>query len=124
MLIHELPNPFHIAFFALAPYFLYRYYFVSPRPTLWVWCAIFVATGWGLVNAGFLWHQYWLREYVSSFNETPPEDLLQALTAGDGGRLVGNAIFGWVYALCYFLVLAVPAWGLNARFKWRVARDA
>jgi hypothetical protein len=106
MPIHELPNPFNLAFVLLPIWMLYRYYLVNHKPPIKVWFLVFTFFGWLCINAGFWWHQYWLAIYIDSFNGNPPETHVAELTGGDGARLIFTFLLGWVYAAAYFGIIA------------------
>ena len=98
-----LYNPFEILFFLLPPVFVLLRYFKRTRISMWTGLLGFLVVGHVLLNLAVHCH-YAILGWMVRTHPNPPQEWVEALTYGDGPKMIVAFLFGWLYAAVYFLV--------------------
>lgn len=101
-------NPFFLVFWALPPVLIYLGFKRGKRIPLWASFLAYILVGWLCVNAG-IWLYYKSLGWLIHATDNPPQEWTDAWVA-DGAKRVFGLLFGWIYAILYFILWFTPAW--------------
>jgi hypothetical protein len=104
----SIMNPFFLVFWLLPPTVLGLKYAGRIRVPVWALFIGYVAVGYFCVNLG-IWFFYKSLGWLIHATVNPPEHWVEELAA-DGAKRVFGLLFGWLYAIVYFVVWLLPLW--------------